>query len=112
MEKLEYPCPCGGKVQWKKEKVTVEGVDCGILDVEICSSCGEQYFPEQTMEVVQNTLKKEGLWGVQRKEISLWKSGNSVLLRLPKEFTELLHLKPDQKVRVYNEGKKRLVIDV
>jgi hypothetical protein len=110
MEKLEYPCPYGGKVQWEKEKVTVEGVDCGILDVEICASCGEQYFPEQTMEVVQDKLKKEGLWGVQKREKLI--SGNSVLLRLPKEFTKLLHLKPDQKVRVYNEGKKRLVIDI
>lgn len=112
MEKIEYPCPCGGKVKWKKEKVLVDGIDCGILDVEICSTCGEKYFPEETMEIVQEKLKKEGLWGVQRKEVSLWKSGNSVLLRLPKELTEILSLRPDQKVRMHNEGKKRIIIDV
>ena len=112
MEKMEYPCPCGGKVKWKKEKLVIDGIDCGILDVEICSTCGEQYFPEETMEIVQEKLKKEGLWGVQRNEARLWKSGNSVLVRLPKELTEILSLKPDQKVRMYNEGKKRIIIDV
>lgn len=112
MEKIEYPCPCGGKVQWKKEKVVIEGVDCGVLDIELCQKCGEQYFPEETMKIVQEKLKKEGLWGVQRKEVSLWKSGNSVLLRLPQEIADILSLKPDQRVRVYNEGKKRLIIDI
>lgn len=112
MEKIEYPCPCGNKVQWQKEKVVVEGVDCGVLDVEVCSKCREKYFPEETMEIIQEKLKKVGLWGVQRKEVSLWKSGNSVLLRLPKEIAKVLSLKPDQKVRMYTEGKKRLIIDI
>lgn len=112
MEKKEYPCPCGGRIQWKKDKVVVEGIDCGVLDIEVCAHCGEQYFPEETMEIVQDKLKKEGLWGVKRKEVNLWKSGNSVLLRLPKEITNLLSLKPDQKVHIYHEGKKRIIVDV
>ena len=71
MAKIEYPCPCGGKVKWKKEKVFVEGVDCGILDIEYCPKCSEKYFPEETMEIVQSKLKEAGLWGIQRKEINL-----------------------------------------
>ncbi len=43
MEKLNYPCPCGGKVKWKKEKVVQDGIDCGVLDVEYCDTCGEMY---------------------------------------------------------------------
>ncbi|MBS3145485.1 hypothetical protein J4414_01655 [Candidatus Woesearchaeota archaeon] len=57
MEKIEYPCPCGGKVKWKKDEVIVEGVNCGILDVEYCLKCGEEYLPEETMEIVEGKLK-------------------------------------------------------
>ena len=106
MEKLDYPCPCGGKIIWKKEQVTIEGIGCGILDVEYCPTCGEQYLPEQSMEVVEKKLKEAGMWGVQRKQVSLWKSGGSVLLRIPKDLADKLHLKPDEKVTIYSEGKK------
>ncbi len=112
MEKLNYPCPCGGKVGWKKEKVVIDGIDCGILDVEICPKCGEQYLPEESMEIVENKLKNVGLWGVQRKEVNLWKSGNSVLLRIPKDMADALNLKPDEKVMIYPEGKKKLIINI
>jgi len=57
MEKIEYPCPCGGKIKWKKDEVIVEGVNCGILDVEYCLKCGEEYLPEETMEIVEGKLK-------------------------------------------------------
>ncbi len=112
MQNIEYPCPCGGKVKWKKENVVIEGVECGILDIEYCENCGEEYFPEETMEIVEQKLKKEGLWGIQRKEANLWRSGNSVLLRIPKEITDNLKLKPDERVIVYAEGKKKIVIEL
>lgn len=112
MKKIEYPCPCGGKVKWKKDKVIIEGIDCGILDVEYCLKCGEEYLPEHTMEIVETKLKMEGLWGIQRKEVNLWKSGSSVLLRIPKDIADKLNLKPDEKVTVYAEGKNKLIVDL
>jgi len=99
-------------VEWKKDSIIVEGVECGVLDVEYCSKCGEEYFPEETMEIVEQKLKENGLWGVQRKEATLWRSGSSVLLRIPKDITQQLNLKPDEKVSIYREGKRRLVIDL
>ncbi|HLC72759.1 MAG TPA: AbrB/MazE/SpoVT family DNA-binding domain-containing protein [Candidatus Nanoarchaeia archaeon] len=112
MKKIPYPCPCGGKIQWKKDKVVVDGIVCGILDIEYCQQCGEEYFPEETMEVVEKKLKENGLWGTQRKEATLWKSGGSVVLRIPKDITRQLNLKPDEKVSIYVEGKKKLIIDL
>ncbi len=112
MEKIAYPCPCGGSIQWKKDKVIVDGVDCGILDVEYCEACGEEYFPEESMQIVEQKLKEKGLWGIQRKEARLWQSGNSVIIRIPKEMTEKLNLKPNEKVVIYTEGKKKIIIDV
>lgn len=112
MKKQEYPCPCGGTISWKKDKVIIEGIDCGILDTEQCAKCGEEYFPEESMEIVEAKLKKEGVWGVQRKETSLWRSGSSVVVRIPQEITTKLNLKPNEKVSIYTEGKKKLIIEV
>lgn len=112
MQKINYPCPCGGKIKWKRDKVLVEGIDCGVLDIEYCSKCGEEYFPDETMTVVEKRLKEEGLWGIERKEVNLWKSGGSVLLRIPKDIADKLNLKPYEKVKLYVEGKKKLVIDL
>lgn len=112
MEKIKYPCPCGGKIEWKIDKVLVQGIDCGLLDVEYCNKCGEEYLPEESMGIVEKKLKKAGLWGIKRKEATLWKSGGSVLLRIPKDIADNLNLRADEKVTIYPEGKKRLVIDL
>lgn len=112
MEKQEYPCPCGGKVDWKKDKVIVEGVECGILDVEYCAFCGEEYFPEETMEIVEKKLKAKGLWGVQPRKVNLWQSGKSVVLRIPKDMADELDLKPNEEVTIYVEGKKKIVVNL
>ncbi len=36
--------PLWGKLTWKKEIVVEQGIDCGILDTELCEKCGEKYF--------------------------------------------------------------------
>lgn len=112
MKKLSYPCPCGGKVEWKNDKVVVEGIDCGVLDIEYCPKCGEEYLPEESMKVVEEKLKKAGLWGVKRREVNLWKSGNSVLIRIPKDIANNLNLKPDEKVILHTEGNKKIIIEI
>ncbi len=111
MEKISFPCPCGGTVNWAKEKVVQEGVDCGVLDVEICNKCGEMYLPEESMRLVESKLKAAGLWGVERKEVKFWKSGNSVTVRLPTEFTKKLGLESVKKGLVYQEGRNKLTIE-
>lgn len=111
MEKIEYPCPCGGHIKWKKERIIQEGVDCGILDVEICEKCGSKYFPEESMSIVENKLKENNLWGIKRKEIKFWKSGSSVVVRFPKEIAKSLNLSNIKIGHVYAEGKNKIAID-
>ncbi len=53
--KRAYPCPCGGKVKWKKEKIVRDGIDCGILDIEYCPKCGEEYLPETSAQIVETS---------------------------------------------------------
>ncbi len=65
MGKIEYPCPCGRKIKWKKDRIIIEGVNCGVLDIEYCIKCGEEYFPDEVMEIVEEKLKGKGLWRLQ-----------------------------------------------
>lgn len=111
MEKIEYPCPCGGKVKWTKERIVQEGIDCGILDIEICNKCKSKYLPEESMFIVENKLKENNLWGVKRKEIKFWKTGNSITTRFPIELVRTLRLDKIKKGYVYQEGKNKLAIE-
>ncbi|MBU0929796.1 MAG: hypothetical protein KJ623_01870 [Nanoarchaeota archaeon] len=111
MEKIEYPCPCGGKVKWKKERVIQEGIDCGILNVEICNKCKSKYLPEESMLIVECKLKENGLWGVERKEIKFWKNGNSITTRFPVELVKALKLDRVKKGHIYQEGKNKIAIE-
>ncbi len=105
-----YPCPCGGKVKWKKERVIRDGIDCGTLDIEYCPKCGEEYLPETSAQIVENKLKEAGLWGKQ-KEIKFWKSGSSITTRFPAELVKKLGLSLVKKARIYQEGKNKLTIE-
>ncbi len=107
--KEAYPCPCGGKVEWKRKEVVIDGVNCGILDIEYCPKCGSEYFPDKSMQVIEKKLKEAGLWGTQRKEVSFWKSGNSVVLRVPVKIASELGLKANGKGIIYKEDNKLIV---
>ncbi len=109
MEKINYPCPCGGILKWKKERIIEDKIDCGILNVEYCEKCGEVYLSDESLSIVENKLKENNLWGMQRKEIKFWKSGNAVVIRIPKEFSKDL-----QRVKaghLYKEGEHKLSIE-
>jgi len=111
IKKINFPCPCGGKIIWKKERVIQEEIDCGILDVEYCNKCGERYLPDWSMKIVEGKLKEAGLWGVERKEIKLWKSGNSVVTRFPVELVRELGLSKVKKANIYREGENKITIE-
>ena len=112
MNKEKISCPCGGFVEWKKEKVAQDSIDCGILEVEFCPKCGTTYLPEESMFIVEEKLKKAGLWGVERKEIKLWKTGTAVTIRIPTALVKKMNLGQIEKGRLYQEGKHKLVLEV
>ena len=111
IKKIIFPCPCGGKIKWAEEEVIQDGINCGVLDVEICDKCGDQYLPSWSMQIVEEKLQEAGLWGVGREEVKFWKTWNTVTLRFPTRFAKLLGLDKKIKGYVYKDGEHRLVID-
>lgn len=110
-KKIRFPCPCGGKIRWAREKVFQEGVDCGILDVEICDKCGTMYLPDWSMMKVEEKLKEQGLWGIKRRDIRFWKSGGSVIMRLPTEMAQEFGLDSIKRGQVYKDGERKFVVE-
>ena len=110
-DKIRFPCPCGGKIRWAKEKVVQSGVDCGILDVESCDKCGTMYLTGESMQIVEQKLKENGLWGTKRREVKFWKSGNSITVRFPTEMTQELGLDRIKKGFAYQDGEHKLTIE-
>lgn len=111
MEKYSYPCPCGGRIKWKRERVIREGIDCGILDIEFCEKCFEEYLPDESMKIVEEKLRKHNLWGVKRKVVKFWKSGKTIVIRLPTELSKEFGLNNIKKGYVYPEGENKLSIE-
>lgn len=110
MRTEKIPCPCGGTLQLKKDRVIQDGIDGGILEVEVCTKCETQYLPEESMLIVEEKLKKAGLWGVERKEIKLWKTGNTFTVRFPTSIVQNADI--PEKGYIYREGRSRFVIEV
>src|SRR3989344_1810189 len=112
MKPKQMPCPCGGFLELKKERVIQDKIDCGMLEVEICSKCKTTYLPEESMIIVEEKLRSAGLWGTERKEIKFWKTGNAVTVRLPTSIVKKLNLTHKEKGYVYQEGKHKLIIEI
>lgn len=107
----KFPCPCGGRLRRKEEETIIDGINCGLLKVETCLRCGSKYFPDASMEIIERQLKEAGIWGMQKQEVSLWKSGKSVVVRIPLKIAKSLGLKPAMKGSIYKEDSK-LVIEI
>lgn len=51
-------CPCGRRTVYIKKRIIINGVDCGILKVEVCKSCKSEYFSNEVVKYVQDKVNK------------------------------------------------------
>src|SRR2546430_3679656 len=77
-------CPACGKGELHRGKVREQmfGVDLGEYPAEICDSCGESFVDQKAMRKIEARAKELGLWGLAKK-VSIAKSGNSLVVRIP-----------------------------
>lgn len=106
-------CPSCGKGALVKSKVreTMFGVDLGEFEAEVCKACGEAFFGEAAMDLLEQRARKAGVWGLGKK-LKIARSGNSLVLRIPADLASFLHLKVGKEVYVRPEGEDRIVVDV
>lgn len=97
----------------KKSRTEVEffGIDFGVQPCEVCNECGSEYISQELLEQIEAEVKKKGLFGLERRS-RITKSGNSLVIRVPKEIADSLHIGKDSEITIYPSDKKRLVVEI
>ena len=102
---------CGGKLIQKTLDYKIYGKGIGKFPALVCDSCGEQWFDEETSKKIQEKEKKLKLFGLSR-ETKISYSGNSLIIRIPKELAKFMNLKKETRVIIYPEDKNKLSISI
>ena len=104
-------CSCGGRLIEKSVEVEFFGIDFGIKKARVCADCNAEYLDQSVMEEIENEVKRRGLFGLER-NAKLAKSGNSLVIRVPKEIVASLKLTKDTPVTIYPPDRKRLIVEI
>lgn len=105
-------CPvCGGRLRKARREYVYEGISLGEHEAEVCERCGEVFFTEEASDAIDRLAKERGVWGLEaRTKVSY--SGNSLIVRIPKEIAEFMGLERGDGVTVHPEGKRRIVVEL
>lgn len=104
-------CKCGGRLKKSFAEVEFFGINFGVKQADVCTRCGAEYLPQEVMEQIETEVKRRGLFGLERRG-RVAKSGNSLVIRIPKEIVELLKIKRDLPIVIYPSEPKKLIIEV
>jgi len=102
---------CDGKLNEKMVNYKIYGKSIGKFPALVCNSCGEQWFNEETSKKIQEKEKKLKLFGLSR-ETKISYSGNSLIIRIPRELAKFMNLKKETEVIIYPEDKNKISISI
>jgi YgiT-type zinc finger domain-containing protein len=105
-------CPlCEGKFLRTKREYAYNDISLGEFEADVCKRCGEVFFTEAASDEIDRLARAGGLWGLEaRTKVSY--SGNSLMIRIPREIAEFMGLEKGDGVRIHPEGKRRLVVEL
>lgn len=89
-----------------KEKMF--GVYLGEFPAEICTKCNESFTDEETTRKIEQIAKTKGLWGLGKKT-KIAKTGNSLIVRIPKKIVDFLKLKEGEEAFIHPEDHKIVI---
>ena len=106
-------CPmCGeGSMTRKKVNEMMFGVNLGKFPAWVCNHCGESFTDESTTQAIVDSAKRKGIWGLGKK-VRIVRSGNSLVIRIPKEVIDFMGLQKGQELFVHPESKSKVTIEV
>ncbi len=105
-------CPiCNGRLSRKNVDFKLGNIDLGEFEADVCSKCNERFFTEESSDNIDKKAKELGLWGIAGKtKISY--SGNSLIVRIPKEISQFMKLEKGEEVLIHPEGRDKLIIEI
>jgi len=102
---------CDGKLVKGKAEYSFHDIYFGEYDADVCDTCGEAFFTQEASDEIDGKAKEIGVWGLEaRSKVSY--SGNSLMVRIPREIAEFLELERGDEIRIHPEGRKRLVVEL
>ncbi len=106
-------CPAceKGRLMKKEVSYSVYDIELGKFPAEVCTKCREQWFSEEIAKKIEKIEKEKGLFGLS-KQSKISYSGNSLIIRIPKEIVKFMNLKKEKQVLIHPEGKDKLLIEV
>ena len=108
---MKCPLCDKGRLIKKKSPYMYGDIYFGEYESDVCSTCREVIFTEKSFDDIEAKAKELGVWGlVHKTKISY--SGNSLMVRIPKDIAKFLGMKKGKAAMVAIGGKKRLVVEV
>jgi len=108
---LDVRCKCGGRLKRSVTEVEFFGIDFGMKEADVCSECGSEYLSQELMAEIEAEVKRRGLFGLEKRG-RVAKSGNSLVIRIPKEIADSLKIKRDMPLVIYPSEPRKLVVEV
>lgn len=108
---LDVRCKCGGRLKRSVTEVEFFGIDFGMKEADVCTKCGSEYLSQELMEELEAEVKRRGLFGLERRG-RVAKSGNSLVIRIPKEIADSLKIKRDLPIVIYPSEPRKLVVEL
>ncbi len=102
---------CNGNLKKETVDYKVYGKSLGKFSALVCKSCGELWFDEESSIKIEQAEKKANLFGLSR-ESKISYSGNSLIIRIPKDIAKFMNLKKESQVMIYPESKNKIAIDI
>jgi DNA repair exonuclease SbcCD ATPase subunit len=109
---LMVKCPVCGRGELRKEKRKSElyGFSLGEYMAEVCPCCGEIFWSEEDVALMEKKAREKGIWGLeQRAKIAV--AGNSLIVRIPQKLAKFLRLKKGTEVIIHPQDKDKLLIE-
>ena len=102
---------CKGELKKKIVDYEIYGKSIGKFPALVCNSCNEQWFEESTAKRIEEVEKNSGIFGLSV-ETRIGYSGNSLIIRIPKELAKFMNLKKETRVILYPENKEKLCVTI
>jgi len=102
---------CKGELKKKIVDYEIYGKSIGKFPALVCNSCNEQWFEESTAKRIEEVEKNTGIFGLSV-ETKIGYSGNSLIIRIPKELAKFMNLKKETRVILYPENKEKLCVTI
>ena len=106
---MECPLCEKGELVRSNINYTYQDWNFGDFEADVCNLCKEAFFTEESMITIEKKAKEIGVWGIERKT-KIARSGNSLIVRVPKKIAKFLQLNEGDEVIIRPDGKKRFSV--